>query len=216
MERVTIRNIGQWKDKRVTIKGWLYNRRSSGKIQFLILRDGTGFIQGVMVKSETDPRQYELAASIPQESSLEVTGLVKEDLALLWAMKLIEEVSVISEAEEYPISLKEHGVDFLLTTAISGCAPSPSGHHADPQHRSQGHPRLVGFPGLHPGGCAYLDPGCLRRDHTTPFETDYFGDKAYLSQSGQLYMEAAAMALGRAYCFGPTFRAENPRPGATS
>lgn len=212
MERVTIRNIGQWKDKRVTIKGWLYNRRSSGKIQFLILRDGTGFIQGVMVKSETDPRQYELAASIPQESSLEVTGLVKEDSrSPLGYELLIQEVSVISEAEEYPISLKEHGVDFLLDhrhlwmrtprqvaiMQIRNTVVKAIRDWLD----SQGF-TLVDAPILTPAAC---------EGTTTLFETDYFGDKAYLSQSGQLYMEAAAMALGRVYCFGPTFRAEKSK-----
>lgn len=212
MERVTIRNIGQWKDKRVTIKGWLYNRRSSGKIQFLILRDGTGFIQGVMVKSETDPRQYELAASIPQESSLEVTGLVKEDSrSPLGYELLIQEVSVISEAEEYPISLKEHGVDFLLDhrhlwmrtprqvaiMQIRNTVVKAIRDWLD----SQGF-TLVDAPILTPAAC---------EGTTTLFETDYFGDKAYLSQSGQLYMEAAAMAFGKVYCFGPTFRAEKSK-----
>ena len=212
MDRVTIRNIGQWKDKEVTIKGWLYNRRSSGKIQFLILRDGTGFIQGVMVKAETDPQQYELAACIPQESSLEVIGTVKEDSrSPLGYELLISNISVISEAQEYPISLKEHGVDFLLDHRhlwmrtprqvaimhIRNTVVKSIRDWLDSQGFS-----LVDAPILTPAAC---------EGTTTLFETEYFGDTAYLSQSGQLYMEAAAMALGRVYCFGPTFRAEKSK-----
>lgn len=212
MDRVTIRNIGQWNDKEVTIKGWLYNRRSSGKIQFLILRDGTGFIQGVMVKAETDPQQYELAACIPQESSLEVIGTVKEDSrSPLGYELLISNISVISEAQEYPISLKEHGVDFLLDHRhlwmrtprqvaimhIRNTVVKSIRDWLDSQGFS-----LVDAPILTPAAC---------EGTTTLFETEYFGEKAYLSQSGQLYMEAAAMALGRVYCFGPTFRAEKSK-----
>lgn len=212
MERVTIKNIGKWNEKKVTLKGWLYNRRSSGKIQFLILRDGTGFIQGVMVKAETDPQQYELAATIPQESSLEAIGTVKEDSrSPLGYELLIEKISLISEAQDYPISLKEHGVDFLLDHRhlwmrtprqvaimhIRNTVVKAIRDWLDSQDFS-----LVDAPILTPAAC---------EGTTTLFETEYFGDTAYLSQSGQLYMEAAAMALGRVYCFGPTFRAEKSK-----
>jgi len=212
MQRITIRNIGQYNGKKITLKGWLYNRRSSGKIQFLIVRDGTGFIQGVMVKAETDPKDYELAASIPQESSIEVTGTVKEDTrSPLGYELLVERISLISEAQEYPISLKEHGVDFLLDHRhlwmrtprqvaimhIRNTVVKAIRDWLDSQGFS-----LVDAPILTPAAC---------EGTTTLFETDYFGEKAYLSQSGQLYMEAAAMALGRVYCFGPTFRAEKSK-----
>lgn len=212
MDRVTINKIEQWEGKKVTLKGWLYNRRSSGKILFLILRDGTGFIQGVMVKAESDPQQYELAETISQESSIEVIGIVKEDTrSPLGYELLIDKISLISAAQEYPLSLKEHGVDFLL----------------DHRHLWMRTPRQVAImhirntvikairDWLDSEGFCLVDAPILTpaacEGTTTLFETEYFGDKAYLSQSGQLYMEAAAMALGRVYCFGPTFRAEKSK-----
>lgn len=212
MSTVLIKHIGNYNGEKVTLKGWLYNRRSSGKIQFLIIRDGTGFIQGVMVKSEADPQDYELAASLPQESSVQVVGTVKEDTRSPLGYELvIEKLELISTAEEYPISLKEHGVDFLL----------------DHRHLWMRTPRQVAImhirdtvvkgirDWLHEKGFSLVDAPILTpaacEGTTTLFETDYFGEKAYLSQSGQLYMEAAAMALGRVYCFGPTFRAEKSK-----
>lgn len=212
MNTVLIKHIGKFNGEKVTLKGWLYNRRSSGKIQFLIIRDGTGFIQGVMVKSEVDPQDYELAASLPQESSVQVVGTVKEDTRSPLGYELvIEKLELISTAEEYPISLKEHGVDFLL----------------DHRHLWMRTPRQVAImhirdtvvksirDWLHEKGFSLVDAPILTpaacEGTTTLFETDYFGEKAYLSQSGQLYMEAAAMALGRVYCFGPTFRAEKSK-----
>lgn len=212
MQTVLIRDIGQYNGKQVTLKGWLYNRRSSGKIQFLIIRDGTGFIQGVMVKSESDPQDYELATNLTQESSVQVTGTVKEDSRSPLGYELIvEKIELISSAEDYPISLKEHGVDFLL----------------DHRHLWMRTPRQVAImhirdtiikalrDWLHSKGFTLVDAPILTpaacEGTTTLFETDYFGEKAFLSQSGQLYMEAAAMALGRVYCFGPTFRAEKSK-----
>lgn len=212
MQTVLIRDIGQYSGKQVTLKGWLYNRRSSGKIQFLIIRDGTGFIQGIMVKSESDPQDYELAANLSQESSVQVTGTVKEDSRSPLGYELtIEKIALISSAEDYPISLKEHGVDFLL----------------DHRHLWMRTPRQVAImhirdtiikalrDWLHSKGFTLVDAPILTpaacEGTTTLFETDYFGEKAFLSQSGQLYMEAAAMALGRVYCFGPTFRAEKSK-----
>jgi len=212
VQTVFIKDIGQYNGQRVTLKGWLYNRRSSGKILFLIIRDGTGFIQGVMTKAENHPQEYELAAGISQESSIEVCGLVKEEPRSPLGYELqIDSITLISSAEEYPISLKEHGVDFLLDHRHLWMRT--------PRQASIMHIRntvikairdwldakgfsLVDAPILTPAAC---------EGTTTLFETDYFGEKAYLSQSGQLYMEAAAMALGRVYCFGPTFRAEKSK-----
>lgn len=212
MKTVLIKDIGQHDGEKVLLKGWLYNRRSSGKILFLIIRDGTDFIQGVMVKSENTPAEYELAESIPQESSIEVTGTVKQDARSPLGYELqIEKLALISSAQEYPISLKEHGVDFLL----------------DHRHLWMRTPRQVSImhirntvvksirDWLDAKGFSLVDAPILTpaacEGTTTLFETDYFGEKAYLSQSGQLYMEAAAMALGRVYCFGPTFRAEKSK-----
>jgi len=212
LKTVLIRDIGKHNGEQVTLKGWLYNRRSSGKIQFLIIRDGTGFIQGVLVQSEVSPEEWELAANITQESSVEVTGTVKEDSRSPLGYELaIEKIEVISLAQEYPISLKEHGPDFLLDhrhlwlrtprqVAIMHIRNTVVMAIRD-WLDSQGF-TLVDAPILTPAAC---------EGTTTLFETEYFGEKAYLSQSGQLYMEAAALALGRVYCFGPTFRAEKSK-----
>jgi|SRR5690554_245300 len=212
MKTILIKDVEKYNGERVTLKGWLYNRRSSGKIQFLIIRDGTAFIQGVMVKAESDPQQYEMAAGIPQESSIEVQGVVKEDSRSPLGYELaIESVKLISTAQEYPISLKEHGVDFLLDHRHLWMRTPRQNAIMHIRHTvikairdwldSQGF-TLVDAPILTPAAC---------EGTTTLFETEYFGEKAYLSQSGQLYMEAAAMALGRVYCFGPTFRAEKSK-----
>ncbi len=212
MATVLLKDIGRHTGQEVTVRGWLYNHRSSGKIQFLIIRDGTGFIQGVMVKSDVGEDLFAQAEGLTQETSLEATGLVKEDDRSPWGYELaISGLKVIAKAEEYPISLKEHGVDFLL----------------DHRHLWMRTPRQVAVmrirdsiirairQWLHDQGFCLIDAPILTpaacEGTTTLFETDYFGEKAYLSQSGQLYMEAAAMALGRVYCFGPTFRAEKSK-----
>jgi asparaginyl-tRNA synthetase len=209
---VLIKDIGQHNGKQVTLKGWLYNRRSSGKIQFLIIRDGTGFIQAVLVQSEVSSQDWELATGLTQESSVEITGMVKEDTRSPLGYELaVETFAVIHSAEEYPISLKEHGVDFLLDhrhlwlrtprqAAIMHIRNSVIKAMRD-WLDTEGF-TLIDAPILTPAAC---------EGTTTLFETEYFGDKAYLSQSGQLYMEAAAMAMGRVYCFGPTFRAEKSK-----
>lgn len=213
MTTITIQDMGQYSGKEVIVKGWLYNSRSSGKILFLILRDGTGFIQGVLAKGEVSPAVWDLAAAIPQESSVQVTGIVKEEARAPLGYELqITGVEIIREAAaDYPISLKEHGPDFLLdnrhlwlrtprqvaimrirNTVVKGLRDWLDGEGFT----------LVDAPILTPAAC---------EGTTTLFETEYFGDKAYLSQSGQLYMEAAALALGKVYCFGPTFRAEKSK-----
>ena len=213
MQTVLIKDIGKYDGKKVTLKGWLYNSRSSGKIRFLIIRDGTGFIQGVLVQSQADPEAWELAADLPQESAIEVTGSVREDVRAPLGYELqVEGIRVIGRAApDYPISLKEHGPDFLLDNRhlwlrtprqaaimhIRNTVVKALRDWLD----SQGF-TLIDAPILTPAAC---------EGTTTLFETEYFGDKAYLSQSGQLYMEAAAMALGRVYCFGPTFRAEKSK-----
>lgn len=207
-----IKDVSRHEGQVVTLKGWLYNQRSSGKIQFLIVRDGTGFIQGVLVKAETDPETFELVSQLSQESSIEVTGVIKPDERSPWGYELaIQSLKLINQAQEYPISLKEHGVDFLL----------------DHRHLWMRTPRQMAImrirntvikairDWLDEKGFCLIDAPILTpaacEGTTTLFETDYFGEKAYLSQSGQLYMEAAAMALGRVYCFGPTFRAEKSK-----
>lgn len=212
MESVHIAHIGEHEGKEVEIRGWLYNKRSSGSVLFLIIRDGTGFIQAVVVKGQVPDGDFAAADRLTQESSLVVRGLVRADRRAPGGYEIsVSGLEPVSIAEEYPVSLKEHGVDFLM----------------DHRHLWLRTPRqvaimrvrneivkairdflderefvLVDAPILTPSAC---------EGTTTLFETDYFDTKAYLTQSGQLYMEAAAMALGKVYCFGPTFRAEKSK-----
>ena len=207
-----INKLGEHVGQEVTVRGWVYNRRSSGKLQFILIRDGTGVIQGVMFKGDVQPEIFDLADSLTQESSIVVGGTVREDKRAPGGYELsIHKLEVVQQATDYPISPKEHGVDFLMNHRHLWLRSSRQ--HAILQVRSeivkacrdfldeQGFV-LVDAPILTPAAC---------EGTTTLFETDYFGEKAFLSQSGQLYMEAAAMAMGRVYCFGPTFRAEKSK-----
>ncbi|MEW6228819.1 MAG: asparagine--tRNA ligase [Bacillota bacterium] len=212
MQSAYVSHIGEHEGKEVEIRGWLYNKRSSGSIHFLIIRDGTGFIQAVAVRGQVPDEDFAACENLTQESSLIVRGTVRADRRAPGGYEIaVSGIKPVSIAEEYPMSLKEHGVDFLM----------------DHRHLWIRTPRqaailrvrdeivkairdflderefvLVDAPILTPSAC---------EGTTTLFETDYFDTKAYLTQSGQLYMEAAAMALGRVYCFGPTFRAEKSK-----
>ncbi len=209
---IRIGNIADHVGESVKLGVWLYNKRSSGKIQFLQLRDGTGFIQGVLVKSQVAPEVWERAKELTQESSLYVQGTVRRDERAPSGYELdVEDIEIIQIADEYPIALKKHGVDFLMDHRHLWIR--------SPRQRSilkiraeiiraiqewldgQGF-TLVDPPVLTPSAC---------EGTTTLFSTDYFDEEAYLTQSGQLYMESAAMALGRVYSFGPTFRAEKSK-----
>jgi len=209
---VTIRHIAKNAGEEVTFGAWMTNKRSSGKIQFLQLRDGTGFIQGVVVKNEVSEEIWEACNSLTQESSLYVTGLVREDNRSKLGYELtISKIEIIHLAEEYPISKKEHGTDFLM----------------DHRHLWLRTPRQQAIMTIRgeiiraiqeyftENGYTLVDPPILTptsaEGTTSLFHTKYFEEDAYLSQSGQLYMEAAAMALGRVYSFGPTFRAEKSK-----
>ena len=201
-------HIGQ----EVTIRGWLYNRRSSGKIQFLQIRDGTGIVQGVLVNKEVPEHLFESADLIPQESSVEIRGTVREDGRAPGGFELsLVEVSVIHAAEEYPITKQSHGPDFLL-----------SNRHLWIRSRKQHATLMVRDEILKATRDFFYDREFVCVDSpiftpaacegtTTLFEVDYFDEKAYLTQSGQLYNEAACMAFGKVYCFGPTFRAEKSK-----
>lgn len=208
----TIANIGEYKDGEVELRGWLYNKRSSGKIHFLELRDGTGFIQCVAVKGEVPDEQFEAAGRLNQESSVKVFGSVREDKRAKGGFEVtVKGLEVFQNAEEYPITPKEHGVDFLMDN-----------RHLWIRHKKQ-HAILMIRHEVIAAAQQYLnDNGFIRVDSpiltpaacegtTTLFETQYFEEKAYLSQSGQLYNEADAMAFGKVYCFGPTFRAEKSK-----
>lgn len=209
---VRIGNIAEHVGESVKLGAWLYNKRSSGKIQFLQLRDGTGFIQGVLVKNQVSPEVWERARQLTQESSLYVRGTVRRDERAPGGYELdVEDIEIIQIAEEYPIALKKHGVDFLM----------------DHRHLWIRTPRQRAIlkiraeiiraiqDWLDGQGFTLVDPPILTpsacEGTTTLFSTRYFDEEAFLTQSGQLYMEAAAMALGRVYSFGPTFRAEKSK-----
>lgn len=212
LETVLIKHLGQHTGQEVTIQGWLYNKRSSGKIQFLIIRDGSGFVQGVMVKKEIDEQIYSTTEKLTQESSLRVTGLVREEPRAQGGYELtITGLEVVAIAEEYPITHKEHGVDFLAERRHLWIRTPRQA--AILRIRSEIEQALRQFfyerdfvladaPIITPSAC---------EGTTNLFELDYHGEKGYLSQSGQLYNEATALALGRIYCFGPTFRAEKSK-----
>jgi asparaginyl-tRNA synthetase len=207
-----IRDVSAGVGQRVTIGCWLYNKRSSGKIQFLQLRDGTGFMQAVVVRNEVSDETWEAASRLTQESSFYVTGTIREDArsAIGYEMS-VEELKIIQIAEPYPITPKEHGVDFLMDHRHLWIR-SPR-QRAILAIRARIIRAIRQF--LDERGFVLVDPPILTPSSaegtTNLFHTKYFDQDAYLTQSGQLYMEAAAMALGRVYSFGPTFRAERSK-----
>ncbi|MFD2371720.1 asparagine--tRNA ligase [Brevibacillus sp. GCM10020057] len=208
----TIAQIGQHVGQEVRLGGWLYNKRGSGKIQFLQLRDGSGFIQGVVVKAEVAEEVWERASKLTQESSLYITGVVRADDRAPSGYELnVTGLEIIQLAENYPISLKEHGVDFLMDHRHLWLRTPRQ--RAVMSIRSEVIRAVYEF--FHQNGFYKVDPPILTptsaEGTTNLFHTKYFDEDAYLSQSGQLYMEAAAMALGRVYSFGPTFRAEKSK-----
>lgn len=211
----TIVDIGQHEGQTVTIQGWLYNLRESGKLLFPIFRDGTGFIQGVLHKNSVTPEMFESVKHLTQESSVIVRAGVRADQRAKGGYELdVQDVKVVERVPEndpYPISLKEHGVEFLM----------------EHRHLWVRSPRQVAILRLRAEiikaardffddrGFTLTDPPILTpaacEGTTTLFELDYFGEPAFLTQSGQLYIESTAMALGKVYSFGPTFRAEKSK-----
>jgi len=212
---IRIQDIASYEGAAVTIQGWLYNRTDKGKLQFLQVRDGTGFVQCVVFKKDVSPEVFAAAQSLTQESSLVVSGTVRQDARAPGVPGGYEigvtDLKIVQLAQDYPIQPKEHGVEFLMdhrhlwvrsqlqwavlrvrATVIRAIRDWLDSH---------------GFinmdtPILTPAAC---------EGTTTLFETDYFGEPAYLTQSGQLYNEANIYAFGRVYCFGPTFRAEKSK-----
>jgi len=212
MEHVYIADIAKYEGQEVTLKGWLYNKRSSGKIHFLQVRDGTGIIQCVVFKGDVPEDLFDLSDKITQESSLIVKGVVRADKRSPIGYELgVKDLEVVQMAEEYPITPKEHGVAFLMEHRHLWIRSSRQ--HAILRIRSEIIKACRSY--LDDNGFTLIDAPIFTpaacEGTTTLFETDYFGEKAYLTQSGQLYVEAAAMAFGRVYCFGPTFRAEKSK-----
>ena len=212
MANVYVENIADHVDQEVTLRGWLYNKRSSGKIQFLLVRDGTGLIQCVVSRADVSPEAWEAGEALTQESSLEVTGRVRADKRAPGGHELsATDLKVIQVAEEYPITPKEHGVDFLMNNRHLWLRSRRQ--HAALRVRAEIIRALQEF--YDSNGFVRVDTPILTpaacEGTTTLFQTDYFGEPAYLSQSGQLYNEATMMAFGKVYCFGPTFRAEKSK-----
>jgi len=210
--KIAIGDIGRHAGEQVTFGCWLTRRRSSGKIQFLQLRDGTGFIQGVLVKSEVSEDAWQLAERLTTESSLYATGIVREDARSKSGYELaITDIRIIQIAHDYPITPKEHGVDFLMDHRHLWLR-SPR-QRAIMRVRAEIVKAVQRF--FDDRGFTLVDPPILTPSSaegtTELFHIRYFDEDAYLTQSGQLYMEAAAMALGKVYSFGPTFRAEKSK-----
>jgi asparaginyl-tRNA synthetase len=211
-ERVWIEEIARYDGEEVLLKGWLYNKRSSGKLHFLQVRDGTGIIQGVMFKGDVSPDLFELADRISQESALQVRGTVRKDKRSSLGFELgVTDLSLIHEAHEYPISPKEHGVAFLMDHRHLWLRSSRQ--HAILRIRHEVISGVRDF--FDDRGFTLLDAPIFTPNAcegtSTLFSTEYFDTRAYLTQSGQLYNEAGAMAFGKVYCFGPTFRAEKSK-----
>src|SRR5579863_9504251 len=215
MTSTTIAEIGKHDGQTVTIRGWLYNSRESGKLLFPIFRDGTGQIQGVAHVKSVSPEVFEALKNLTQESSVIVTGKVRADKRAPGGFELdVENIQVVHrvpESDPYPITLKDHGVEFLQERRYLWVrSPRQSAIlriRAEIMRAAAEYFDSNGFirtdpPILTPAAC---------EGTSTLFPVDYFGDPAFLTQSGQLYVEATALALGKVYSFGPTFRAEKSK-----
>lgn len=212
MTETTINKLKNHEGKEVTIKGWLFNKRSSGKIAFLQLRDGTGFVQGVAAKNELPEDVFNLCKEIGQESSVIVTGIVRKDERAPSGYELsVTDIKSVSLSEEYPITMKEHGIEFLMDHRHLWIRHPRQ--HAILKIRSHINRAIREF--LDGEGFVLIESPIITANScegtTNLFELNYFDQKAYLSQTGQLYNEAAAIAFGKVYSFGPTFRAEKSK-----
>jgi len=214
MNTVSIKNLENFVNKEIELKGWVYNTRSVGKIWFLILRDGTGLLQCVVVNSEASQDTFDLEQILNQEDSVNVIGIVKKEPRAIGGFELgVKEISIINQTtDEYPISNKDHGTDFLMSNRHLWLRSKRQNsimiirHHIIKAIRDY----------FDSNGFILIDSpiftGNAVEGTTTLFELEYFQKKkAYLTQSGQLYQEAGAMAFGKSYCFGPCFRAEKSK-----
>ena len=213
MKTVTIKDLKNHENEEVKINGWVYNRRSIGKVWFLILRDGTGLLQCVVVDGESDSESFHLEQNLNQEDSVSIKGIVKLEPRAVGGYELgVKSISVVNHtSNEYPISNKEHGTDFLMSNRHLWIRSKRQNSILRIRHQIIKSIRdffdnndfiLVDSP---------VFTGNAVEGTTTLFELEYFEKKAYLTQSGQLYQEAGAMAFGKSYCFGPVFRAEKSK-----
>lgn len=213
MRHIQIKDLSQFVGKEISLNGWVYNKRSSGKVKFVILRDGTGYLQCIYFKGNVTPEVFELADKLGQESSIKVTGIVKDEPRAPGGFELdATGLTLISEAVDYPITPKEHGIEFLMDKRHLWLRSKRQTAIMKIRHRIV--KAIRDF--FDDRGFTLMDPPILTpaacEGTSTLFETEYFDlGKAYLTQSGQLYAEAGAMALGKVYTFGPTFRAEKSK-----
>ncbi|KRN54365.1 asparagine--tRNA ligase [Carnobacterium divergens] len=212
MKRITINEAKHHVGETVEIGAWVANKRSSGKIAFLQLRDGSAYFQGVVVKSEVGDDMFQLAKGLNQETSILVRGVIQEDSRSKFGYEMtVTDVEVVGESQDYPITPKEHGTEFLMDHRHLWLRSSKQ--HAIMQIRNE--IILATYVFFNDNGFIKIDPPILTanaaEDTTELFHTEYFDQDAFLSQSGQLYMEAAAMAFGKVFSFGPTFRAEKSK-----
>lgn len=210
---MTIKDLSNHEGETVTVEGWLYNKRSSGKIHFIILRDGSGYLQCVYFKGNISEDVFETAGRIGQESSIAVTGRVKKEPRAPGGYELDgTDLKVIHEAKDYPITPKEHGIEFLIDHRHLWLRSSKQVAILNIRHRVVKAIRdFFDNKGFTLFDTPILTPNAVEGTSNL-FETEYFDlGKAYLTQSGQLYAEAGAMAFGKVYTFGPTFRAEKSK-----
>ncbi|MBN1766239.1 MAG: asparagine--tRNA ligase [Sedimentisphaerales bacterium] len=202
------RHVGQ----EVTIQGWLYNSRAGGKVQFLIIRDGSGMCQGILEKKEGAEELFQEVKHLGQESSLRVQGMVREEPRSVGGYELaLSDVQIVHKTQDYPITPKSHGIDFVMKNRHLHLRSRRQWALARIRHTVV--EAIRNFFNSH--GFTLVDTPifapAVGEDEQTLFNLDYFGEDVALSQTGQLYLEAAAMSLGRVYCFGPTFRAEKSK-----
>ncbi|RJP76143.1 MAG: asparagine--tRNA ligase [Candidatus Zixiibacteriota bacterium] len=212
MQQTYIRDLAAQAGQEVELRGWIYNFRSSGKLKFILLRDGTGIVQCVLSKKEVSDEIWQASEDLAQETSVVLRGKVNADDRAPGGFELwTSDLRVVGRAVDYPITPKEHGDAFLLDHRHLWIRSKRQ--HAILRVR---HTLVQAIRDFFDGrGYTLIDAPIFTpaasEGTTTLFETDYFGEKAYLSQSGQLYMEPAAAAFGKVYCFGPTFRAEKSK-----
>ena len=213
MKVVNIKDLDQFENQEVELRGWVYNIRSIGKIWFVILRDGTGLLQGVVVKGEASEETFLLEHELNQEDSIIINGTVRKESRSVGGYELgVKEIKVVNHVtEEFPISPKEHGADFLMSNRHLWLRSKRQ--NSIMRIRHQVVKAIRDF--FDDNGFTLIDSPIFTSNAvegtTTLFEVDYFERSAYLTQSGQLYQEAGATAFGKTYCFGPTFRAEKSK-----
>lgn len=212
-KKIYISDLANYAGQEISLQGWLYNKRSSGKVQFLILRDGTGYLQCVVFKGNVSEEIFSLAETFNQETSFEVTGKIKSEPRAVGGYEMdVKDLKLIGESYDYPITPKEHGPEFLMDNRHLWIRSKRQLAILKIRHRIA--KAIRDFFDMN--GFTLFDPPIITPNAaegtSTLFEMEYFDlGKAYLTQSGQLYGEAGAMALGKIYTFGPTFRAEKSK-----